>query len=202
MHCEAPNRCDRPAAEVATHARLGPEAQTLLAPQVAAHEFLALLVKRKLYEDAIQFATFALDKPHAIWWGTLCLWQFHRPQPPAPVETVLQAVIDWLQNPNEEHRRAADAAGKVCGITTPAGCLATAVFFSGGSVSLPDQPNVDPKPHMTARNVANAVRLAAKLTARSAQATFQARCLLLALEIARGELAWQPSQPLPAEVAG
>lgn len=194
MPNETPTGCSRPASDVARNVPLGQEAAGLLKPDQTSGEFLAVLINCGLRLDAIRFAAHALRKHEAVWWGALCLWEFYRPDPAAGVSQVLQATVRWLQEPDDQNRRAVDAAGKNAGGNTPAGSLATAVFFSGGSVSLPELPEVQPKPHMTAQNVANAVVLACKQTGVARQAEFQSHCLLLALDVARGELPWQQAE--------
>lgn len=190
--------CARPAMSVAKNVTLAQEATALLRDNQTAGEFLAALIAAKRHLDALRFAAHALSTEDAIWWACLCLWEFYRPNPSADVTHVLETTVTWLQEPSDEHRREVDAAGKAAGVHTPSGSLATAVFFSGGSVSLPDLPEVAPKPDMAAKNAANAVLLACRSGAPVDNIHMQNHCLFLALEVARGELPCKDTETLVA----
>jgi hypothetical protein len=103
-----------------------------------------------------------LPKRLAIWWGALCLWNATRPNPPPEVDAILKAVVTWLKEPTEEHRRDVEKAGSVLKFGQPAGSLALAVFTSGGSIAPADQPVVEPTPDLSAKSVALTVSLLLK----------------------------------------
>src|SRR5205085_1715395 len=106
------------------------------------------------------FAAAALAAPQGAWWGSLCAWDAYRPEPPPMERTALGAVLGWIGKPGEPQRRAAEQAALSAGLETPAGCLAWAVFVSGGSISRPDLPAVEPDPSLFGRTLATAVLLA------------------------------------------
>lgn len=180
------------AVEAAQDCELSSEAQALLAPQMKAASFLAQLAREGLWMDALRLGPHALGRPEAIWWGTLCLWQFYRPAPPPEADTCLASVVNWLQDRSEANRRAAYAAGQRAKSTTPAGNLALAVFFENGSMSLPDQPAVPVKPHYLPCSLSSAVTLAIKLSPPDERVARQSDYVRLALEVMAGH--W----PLPA----
>ena len=187
------------AAELCRHFKLSDDAQQLLGSAATPAEFFTPLVRKELYLDALRLAAYDLPKREAIWWGSLCLWRVHRSKPPQKLAGVLQAVLDWLRDPNEENRRAADRAGKEAGIDSPAGSLATAVFFSGGSISLPGLPEVESDPFATAQNVASAVVLASKKVKPERISQCQREFLVLAADVASGCLPWETT-PVPARL--
>ena len=179
------------AAEIAGQFNLSEDARNLIQPRQASDAFLAVLIEGQFYLDALRFVAYKLPKREAVWWACLCLWQTYRTEPEKKTSDALEALVRWVQEPNEENRRAADAAGKVAGVATPEGSLAAAVFFSGGSISLPDCPEVEPAPLATAQNVASAVVVASKKTKPDRIAEHQRRFLVLAADVASGRVPWE-----------
>lgn len=164
---------------------------SLLTPQIKAGVYLATLARENLWLDALRFAPYALERNAAIWWATLCAWEFYRPTPPEAADRVLHVVMEWLNNPVEANRRAAYEAGQAAKLTTPAGNLGMATFFAMGSLSPEGQPVVPTKPHYTPQALAAAITLAIKLSPRELQAKRETDYVRLALEVMAGR--W----PLP-----
>ncbi len=188
----------RTAAEVAGQFDLSDDARKLLGPHPTSDAFLAALIQNKLYPDGLRFVAYMLPRREAIWWACLCLWQLYRTEPGRKTSEVFQRVVRWVQEPDEENRRGAYAAGRAAGVTTPEGGLAAAVFFSGGSISLPDCPEVEPGPLATAQNVASAVVLASLKVKAPKISEYQRRFLALATDVARGRVPWIPDPPQAA----
>jgi hypothetical protein len=178
------------AVDVCRHVQLSDEARKYLFEEQTAPQFLSLLIKNGLYEDALRFVAYDLGKREAVWWGCLCLWEAYRPSPPPTIDAALQAVVAWVQQPEEPQRREADAAGKAAGVNTPAGMLAEAVYCSGGSISLPDLPEVEPDEWLTAQMVAAAVVLASKSKGPEQKVALQRRFLVVAGEVTGVRLRW------------
>ena len=184
-----------PSAEaIASRCPLGAEARQCVRAGQSADTLLGELVQKQLYIDAMRLIAYKLPQREAIWWATLCVWDRARPRTGEAEGRAFQAIVDWVRQPNEQYRRAAEAAGRAAGIQTPVGMLAMAVFFSGGSISLPDQPAVQPDPYDTAQQVAAAVVLAAK---RGDAAAAQRRFVVLAAEVQQGHLSWTRKEPRP-----
>lgn len=198
MPDESSQNAQRMAIDVAEHCPLTDEAQTLLTPQMASDKYLALLISKELYSDAIRFTAFHLPKRDAVWWGALCLWNAYRPSQDNPlpdsVDAVFRALTNWVQEPNEKNRRAAEAAGREAGIASTHGQLAMAAFFSEGSISRPGLPEVLAKPWHTAKNVAGAVVAASKKGEPSEVVANQRLFLVLASELSQGQLPWNSSE--------
>ena len=53
-------------------AELGEEAMALVSPDVHPLDFVALLMEKKLYPDAVRFVAHALPKREAVWWAWVC----------------------------------------------------------------------------------------------------------------------------------
>lgn len=84
--------------------------------------------------------------------------------PPTAQHAALAAVERWVSQPTDDHRRAAWDAAQVAGLESPAGCVAAAVFFTGGSVTPPHGPFVPPPAGVHVIMVSTAALLAAVAT--------------------------------------
>lgn len=182
----APRIAQPMAIDAARDCELSEAARKLLVPQLKAGSFLAQLARDNLWLDALRFAPFALERRSAVWWGTLCVWQFYRPSPTPEVDRCLKAVIAWLHEPSEATRQDAHVASYAAKTTTPAGNLALAAYFESGSISPPGQPAVPTKPHYTPQSLASAITLALKLSPPDARLTRQTDFVRLALEVMAG----------------
>jgi hypothetical protein len=142
-------------------AELGDKAMALLRPELQPAEFINLLVEKQLYPDAVRFLAHALPKREAVWWGWVNARRAAGPTPSPQVKAALEATEKWIQQPTDEHRRAAMAAAEAADLGTAAGCAGLAAFFSGGSLSPPEAPPVPPGEYLTAKAVSGAIIFAA-----------------------------------------
>jgi hypothetical protein len=149
------------AAELCRHFDLKEEARPLLHDELSPGEFIDLLLANKQYAAAIGFVAHALPPREAVWWGCLCLWHAAGPNLPPVDETACKAAVQWVLEPTEDYRKAAQVPGEKAGFGTPAGGLAMAATWTGGSLAPPGAPAVPPGPFMPAKAVAGAVLLAA-----------------------------------------
>lgn len=186
------NLAARESAEVAETCKLGEAARALLPQHPTAQAFLDALTQRKLEMDALRFLAHLLNKREAVWWGCLCAWHLDRAQAGDEVKAAFRAVVRWVRDPSEFNRHALQSAAEAAGDTnTPAGCLALAGFFSGGSLTGPDLPVVPPEPTLTADTVANALLLAA-MQGPITQITQTFRQFLsLGWDVASGKNLWE-----------
>lgn len=122
--------------------------------------FVALLARDGDPADAVEFLARWLPPRQRIWWGCLALWHVYRPEPPAAVDATLAALVRWVEDPNEENRYAVRAAGEALGRRHPVGALAFAAFWSEGSMSLPNLPEVLPPPDLSSQTLASTLSLA------------------------------------------
>ncbi len=184
---------DRPetAAEVCGQYALGDEAKKLLDEKASPEKYFVQLVQTELYRDAIQFMAHWLPKPEAVWWGCLCAWDICRDAVPLEMDEAFEAVVAWLREPNEPNRRKAQLAGKQLSMGNAAGAVAMAVFYSGGSMSLPELPNVDPPDDLFAKTVEIAVVVASQKKGAAKTEFQQRKFLRLGIDVAQGKNRWE-----------
>jgi Family of unknown function (DUF6931) len=153
---EAPQPVSKVVA-ISSVAELGDEAVALLRPDLQPLEYIALLVDKHLYPDAVRFLAHALPKREAVWWAWVSARRAAGADPPPKIKASLQATERWISDPKEEHRRAAMAAAQAADLGSAAGCAGLAAFFSGGSLSPPEAPPVPPGEFLTAKAVCGAI---------------------------------------------
>jgi hypothetical protein len=176
--------------EIGQRIKLGDEAKQLLRPGLSPRQFLTLLLEKGHHVEAASFLAHALPKREAVWWGCLCVRQILGDKPrPEEVEAV-DAAEKWAADPGDDNRRAAHACAEKAGFDTPAGCVAVAAFFSGGSLAPPDLPVVPPADHLTADMVASAVQLSAVIREPEKAPEKYQQFFALGDAVARGANRW------------
>jgi hypothetical protein len=107
-----------------------------------------------------------------VTWAARVVRDLKPPQNAAGVEAdALKAALLWVQDPSDSRRRAAfDAANRI-NRPTAERLAALAVFFSGGSITPPDAPQVQAPKEMAGRFAAGAVLLASAESDRLAALT-------------------------------
>jgi hypothetical protein len=146
---------------ISTVAELGEEAMALLRPEMHPLDFVALLMEKALYPDAVRFIAHALPKREAVWWGWVCARRAAGDNPQPKIKAALDATEKWIAQPSEDNRRGAMAAAQKAELGTAAGCAGLAAFFSGGSLAPPEAPVVPPGEFLSAKAVSGAVIFAA-----------------------------------------
>jgi hypothetical protein len=146
---------------ISTVAELGEEAMALLRPEMHPLDFVALLMEKALYPDAVRFIAHALPKREAVWWGWVCARRAAGDNPQPKIKAALEATEKWIAQPSEDNRRGAMAAAQKAELGTAAGCAGLAAFFSGGSLAPPEAPVVPPGEFLSAKAVSGAVIFAA-----------------------------------------
>jgi hypothetical protein len=150
-----------PTESTATVAELGEEAMALMKPDMHPEDFVAKLMDKQLYPDAVRFVAHALPKREAVWWGWISARRAAGENPKPKIKTSLESTEKWIAQPTDENRREAKAAAEAAELGTAAGCAGLAAFFAGDSLAPPDCPAVAPGPYLTAKAVAGAVNFAA-----------------------------------------
>jgi hypothetical protein len=178
------------ASELVQPLRLSDAARAELPRHPTALEFRAALEKEGHYRDAIGVTALCLEKRLAVWWGCLCLWNAYETKPSEKEARALQAVVTWVTEPSEQHRRAAEIAAEAAGLDTPTGQLALAVFLSGGSIAPIGSPEVAPAEPLTAKTTALAILLASDRMGPPRNELFQRQCLAVAADVAAGKCRW------------
>jgi hypothetical protein len=134
-------------------------------------DVIAQLARAERLLPAVKVMAQALPRREAIAWGLEAVRKVEAAGAKAHDASALQTVEEWLAEPVEERRRAAKEAADRAGMGSAAGCLAMAVFFSGGSMAPASAPVApEPKPHVCGKTVAGAITLAAYADPRNAKA--------------------------------
>jgi hypothetical protein len=187
------------AAEVCRNFDLKEEARPLLRDGQSPREFLDALLADNKHAPAIDFLAHALPPREAIWWGCLCLEHAIGSRLP-PLDTeAFKAAAQWVLDPSEENRRAAQVRGETVGVGAPAGALAVATGWTGGSLAppmpntnpkVPQPPPVPPGPFLPAKAVAGAILLAAAKGDPAKAAQTQRSFVELGIGVAEGRFVW------------
>jgi hypothetical protein len=122
----------------------------------------SLAAKGKL-DDAVTFCAYLLPRREAVWWACRSVRALLGSAPTRNAGC-LQAAEAWVQEPDSQHRQAAEDSGSRADRDSPLTWLALAAAWSGGVVSIGGSPRIAPPPELTA----HAVRVAILLTARQA----------------------------------
>lgn len=164
-------------------------------------QFVDLLIQAGQYLDAIDFLAHALPKREAVWWACLGVRHALGTELPPQSFAALKAAVEWVLEPDEPRRRAAEAAGEAADFSTPAGCAALAVFGSGGSLTPANLPEVPPEPFMTAKAVAGSVAMASLQCEPPTLPDLQRELVELGLAIAEGKVTWPDAPTWSGSVA-
>jgi hypothetical protein len=153
---------DVTARDVAARFDLDAPAAALLAesPHQPPRSFLAALTQRGLWLDALRFQAHWLPKREAVAWALACM-QDDGGELTAGDRMALEATARWLDDPQDTTRRDAGAAAEALQHGTPAAWVATAVFWSGGSIASPELPAVPPAEHLCGTAVSAALLMSA-----------------------------------------
>jgi hypothetical protein len=160
-------------------------------------QFLELLVQAGQFRDAAEFLAHALPRREAIWWACLGVRHAYGGALPPNQVAALKAAVEWVLEPDESRRRLAQAAGEAADFGTPGGCVALAVYASGGSLIAPNLPEVAPEPYMSAQAVSASIGMASGQGDPGTVAALQRELVELGIAIAEGQVIW----PVPSSIA-
>jgi hypothetical protein len=150
--------------ELCERAKVGDEAKALLTNESSTKEFIALLMEKELFKDALRMVAYLLPKREAVGWGCLCVRHVLPSPKDKPLPEVHVAAERWVSAPNEENRWAARQAADKEKPKSPSGLLAMAAFLAGPSMTPPNAPAAPPPGHITSELVAGAVVIAGVVT--------------------------------------
>jgi hypothetical protein len=155
--------------ELCDRAGLAEDARQLATPAMPVRTYIEELARGGRVREAVNSLVQVLPKGDAIAWGLESIRRVDAAVAKRGAPEAIQFIEAWLADPNDDRRRAAKLAADRAGLVTPPGCLAFAVFLSGGSIAPAEAPVVpEPPPHVCARMVAGAMSLAVALEPRSA----------------------------------
>lgn len=149
---------------LARGAGVGDDAEALIRPEDTAPEYVTRLIAEGLATDAVRVLGSLLPPREAVWWAWTCARKATGEATPPEATAAFAAVEKWLREPTDGNRRAAMEAGEAADYTTPAGCVALATFFSGGSIAPPDLEPVAPPPFVAGKALAGAILIASVAT--------------------------------------
>ena len=141
------------AADYCRHVELSEPALEWLRDDSTPLEYFDLLVTKELFADAVRFLAGWLPKTQAVRWAGTCLQKLTGGRLSGREAAALEAALVWSAEPNEEHRRAAQAVAEKAPKKGPATWLATAAFWSGGSLAPPELAEAPPAEGLTAKAV-------------------------------------------------
>ena len=145
---------------------LSKEAAQFKNEEIEPSGFMQYLISQHLYQDAITFLAHAIPKREGIWWAclscrdVLSVMKDDKALYEEYLET-LSSAESWVIDPTEENRRRAEKLSQVLDYELPASWAALAAFWSQGSITKPDEPNVDAPDFLYAHAISGAVSLAA-----------------------------------------
>ncbi|MBW5407039.1 DUF6931 family protein [Morganella morganii] len=161
------------------------EATTLAAQYPAPADFLIAAQQQTHYGDAVLFLAHGLPLKEALWWGYHCAQQLTEWNDQE--RGVLDIVRDWITRSGESERRACGDAAQQQGLSSAAGWLAQAVFWSTGSMLDAGQPPLAAPPFLYAQALSGAINLMAVMP-DGAHITERYRSFLAhGLAVARGD---------------
>lgn len=179
------------AAEVCKRFVLGDEAKPLLKEGMTPDQFISALSQKEQFGDAIKFLAQALPKPESVFWAYNCVKEISGDKPADNIVKALAAVHKWLLDPSEDNRRATQPAYEAADLSTPAGCAAAAVFWTGGSMGPKETPVVPPPDNLTGHGVASALMIAGALNEPEKFKQKYTAFMERGLAIASGKLKWK-----------
>jgi hypothetical protein len=180
------------AAEIAASCELEDAGRAVLDPADSPGAFLEKLLAARAFHDAVRFLASALPPRESIGWACLCVRRLVPLDPETPAKIQLDATERWVRAPGDESRRAALDAATRLGPDSPTGLLATAAFFSGGSIAPAGMQETPPPEGVYARLVSGCIFLAAIPGDPVTIPDRLRACLDLALNITRGHAGSHP----------
>ena len=165
------------------------KAAELLEAGLAPRAYLDVLVDAGEVHEAIRFLTHGLPIREAIWWA-LCSARVAHPEPNEAIARALEITEAWVMTPDEGFRRSAKEIAEAAGYDTPAGCVALAVYYSGGSLAGEDGPEIPPDENLAARVASGSLLLST--VADPENAVESARSVLdVGVEISNSRCPWE-----------
>src|SRR5512133_3130185 len=107
---------------ISNAAELSEPAMALVRPETHPRDYVALLMERELYPDAVSFLAHALPRREAVWWAWMSARRAAGEKPLPAVKAALEATESWIAQPSDPNRRAAMAAAEKAGYDSAAGC--------------------------------------------------------------------------------
>ncbi|MCL9781219.1 Twin-arginine translocation pathway signal [Vibrio sp. S4M6] len=141
-------------------------------------------IKKAMFSDVVIFLAHAIPVRESVWWAACCAatrndWNEDE-------ANAVRAAKAWVHTPDETSRRYAERMASIAGLESGAGWAAQAAFWSGGSMTKPEDPLTPPPPHLYAQAAAGCITLTAVLPDGSEAEKRYQGFLEIGLNIAHG----------------
>ena len=146
--------------EIADVANLTDSARGLIQEDSTPRSFVDQLEEQALYEDALRFLAHKLPIDAGIKWAVASVRDLQAPDQKDRKNDPLEAAEAWIKAPGDPARWTAKDAADKARETSTASLIALAVFFSGGSITAPEAPEVHPPPYAAQKMVAGSIQVA------------------------------------------
>lgn len=169
------------------------EIKSMAESNPSADKLIAELSTQEKYQDALRLRAYTLEKRQAVWWGCYCCRQELDGDLPLDQSEAVDGAADWVKDPSESLRRAAEAKAAKANYSGPGATLALSAFWSEGSLAPDGSPEVEADERLTSQGVTAALVTAAYL-GDPTQATNRFKAFLTyGQDMADGKI------PLPSE---
>jgi hypothetical protein len=169
------------------------EVKSLAETNPTADKLIGELSAQEKFQDALRLRAYTLEKRQAVWWGCYCCRQELDGNLPLDQTEAVDAAADWVKDPSESLRRAAEAKAAKANYSGPGATLALSAFWSEGSLAPDGSPEVEADERLTSQGVTSALVTAAYL-GDPTQATNRLKAFLTyGQDVADGKI------PLPSE---
>lgn len=127
---------------------------------VAPHAFFHALRAQGETMAALAYVAAALPKLEVIEWGLASLPPLDSADPDFAARMLLRDTAKrWLQEPDDENRRAVERLAEQSDRAWPETIIGLAIFYSGGSIAPEDSPPVSADPRLPGQLVSGAVQV-------------------------------------------
>lgn len=134
---------------------------SLLTPELTTEAFIRRLINEQQYADAIRVLSLYLPKRDAILWAHQSVQFAMAGKLTQEEQVAMDAVIAFLKNPIDDHRRNAMEAAEATEFRSGAAWVALSVFWSEGSIAPVGLPDVPPEDHLCGQGVSGALMMTA-----------------------------------------
>lgn len=129
----------------------------------SAEDLIGELTVQEKFQDALRLRAYLLEKRQAVWWGCHCMREELDESLPVAQEAAIAAAANWVEHPDEPHRRVAEEKAAETQYSGPGSILALGAFWSDGSLAPEGSPDVEPDERLTSQGVTAALVTAAYL---------------------------------------
>ncbi|MGD8277598.1 MAG: hypothetical protein PVH00_06205 [Gemmatimonadota bacterium] len=148
-------------ADVHAAAELSDDSARFLKPERAPRDYVQILIRNRLYEDAIGLIAHVLPPREGVWWAWSCARDAAGESPPEPVTRALETTRSWIVEPTDENRRAAGEVAEELDYDSAPAFAAFAAFLCGETLGPADAAPAPPPPGASGKAIAGCICMAA-----------------------------------------